>query len=295
MRPIPAALLAMTFSSLVCAVVAFGSSALRAEEPAKPQPHADDLVKDATARFEKEFSAGELDAKVRILKWYGMHQHKTVLKKLTRILEREPELELKQLAALGIGNQASEAKEARSVLEKALETFRRYGSREDPEDEETERVNEFEARVLVACIDGLRVLHPHAPRRHKNDNWDEIKVMIDHMHDDVAIAMFKYCGETKEWRALPQIMEWFNFYPDGVSWAGASATVDTGAAGTKDANAARSKVKSMMAGRRKKARPNAWLAMAGAVKAMTGEEMAKPADLKAWMEEKEDFLAKQGV
>ncbi|MGE0193069.1 MAG: hypothetical protein AB7T63_13630 [Planctomycetota bacterium] len=271
------------------------SPACAEEETPTAASHADDVVKEATARFEKEYDEGPLDKQVTILRWYGMHRHPTVRKKLERLLEREKNLELKMWAATGLGNQLSDPKNARKALESALKDFKRYGSREDPTDPETIAVNEEEAKVLIACIDGLRQLHPYAPRRHKNDGWDDLEPMIEHMHDDVAIAMFHYIGATKEYRGLPKIQEWFSFYPDGTSWGGASATVDTGTAGNADAKAARAKVMRAMAGRKKKARPGAWEAMQKAVEQVTGVLMENPDQLKAWMDENKQLLDRHGV
>ena len=265
------------------------------EEALEAASHEDAVVDEATERFEAEWDAGALDKQVTILRWYGLHRHRDVRKRLERILDREKNLELKAVAAEGLGNQCSDAKAARKALEEAVKAFRRYGSREDPEDPETIAVNEEEAKVLVACLDGLRRLHPYAPRRHRNDNWDDLEPMIDHLHDDVAIAMFHYVGETREYRGLPKILEWFNYYPDGHSWAGASASVDTGTSGNADARAARSKVARAMAGRKKKARPGAWEAMQKAVEAITGEAIDTPAALDAWMDANERLLDEHGV
>ena len=259
------------------------------------RPHSDEVVAAALERFKKSFAKPSMDARLRILQWLGRHRHKKVLRTLSKILTRDRNLEIKAMAARGIGYQLSEAKSARKVLTKALDKFKRYGSREAPEDDEIEAINEEEAQILVACVDGLRALHPHAPKRHKRDGWDAIEPLIDHMHDDVAIAVFRYCGETKEYRGLPRILEWFNYYPDGHSWNGASATVDTGTAGSADAKAARAKVQRAMAGRKKKARPDAHAEMAKAVEQITGEALKDPKALTAWMKENKRLLQRNGV
>lgn len=291
LRPV----VAMTALWALVVAMASWTPARAEDETPTAASHADDVVKDATARFEKEYDEGPLDKQVTILRWYGMHRHPTVRKKLERLLDREKNLELKKWAATGLGNQLSDPKNARKALEGAVKDFKRYGSRDDPTDPETIAVNEEEAQVLVACIDGLRQLHPYAPRRHKNDGWDDLEPMIEHMHDDVAIAMFHYIGETKEYRGLPKIQEWFSFYPDGASWGGASATVDTGTAGNADAKAARAKVMRAMAGRKKKARPGAWEAMQKAVEQVTGVLMENADQLKDWMDENKSLLDKNGV
>ena len=61
-------------------VALFALPAVAKEKKEKVQPHADDVVKTATERFEKDFKDKDMDKRLRILKWYGMHMHKTVLK-----------------------------------------------------------------------------------------------------------------------------------------------------------------------------------------------------------------------
>ena len=103
------------------------------------------------------------------------------------------------------------------------------------------------------------------------------------------------CGRLKEYRALPIILEWFNYYPDGYSWSGGSVRVDTGAAGNKDAKAAKAKWKAKFGGRAKKARPLVWEKMVEALELITGEEFAKPEQLEKWMKDNKLLLRKHGV
>ena len=42
-------------------------------KPEKVAPHADDIVKKATARFEQDFAKDDMDDRLRILRWYGMY------------------------------------------------------------------------------------------------------------------------------------------------------------------------------------------------------------------------------
>ena len=259
------------------------------------RPHDDKDVAKALERFKIRFAKPSVDQQLSTLQWIGRYRHKKVLKTLKKILFRHKNLELRAMAAQGIGNQFSEAKSARKSLNEAVKKFKRYGSRANPEDDEIEAINNEEAQILVACIDSLRKLHPHAPRRHKRDGWDDLAPMIDHRSDAVAVAMFRYCGATKELRGLKRIVAWFNYYPDGYSWAGASATVDTGAAGTADADAARSAVQGMMAGRVKKARPDAHAEMVKCVKELTGKDMKDPKELVAWMKANKQMLKRAGA
>ena len=68
----------------------------------KPQPHADEVVKPATKRFKQDYASDDMDKRLRILKWYGMHMHKEVLKTLKKIFLTEKNVELQAMAAEGL-------------------------------------------------------------------------------------------------------------------------------------------------------------------------------------------------
>jgi hypothetical protein len=280
--------------------IAFGIAAclalpVQADEKAdagskEVKPHADDVVATATERFEKDFAQKDMNTRLRILKWYGMHMHGDVLKRLSKIYLKDKNAELQGLAAEGLGNQLHDPKKAAKYLLQGLEAYEDYASREDPEGEE-EVLQELEARVLANTLRGLAKLKVKPDK----NGWKSIKTLIDHNHDDVAIAMLDWCGATQEWRSLPVILEWFNFYPDGHSWAGGSVSVDTGAAGNKDSKAAKAKWRAKYGGRASKARPKAHAAMRKALKDITGMDFQKPDELKEWMKANKALLKKNGV
>lgn len=259
-------------------------------EEATPQPHADEDVDVATARFELDYAAKDMDKRLRILEWYGLYMHKDVLKRLKRIWLKERNVELQAAAAKGLGNQLPFPKKASAALMEGLEKYDKYATREEPEGDE-ELAQELEARALANAIKALAV-HKVKPDK---KGWKMLRGFIDHNHDEVAIAMLNWCGTTKEWRSLPVILEWFNFYPDGYSWAGGSVSVDTGAAGNRDANAAKAKWKAKYGSRARKARPKAHEAMRKALKDITGVEFEKADELKEWMKENKQLLKKHGV
>ncbi len=263
------------------------------DKPGKKEkvlPHADDVVDTATERFEKDYALDDMDKRLHILKWYGMHMHNDVLKKLSKIYLKEKNLELQARAAEGLGNQLHNPKKASGYLMQGLEKFKKYASREDPTEEE-ETPQELEATVLATSFVSLAKLDVKPDKK----GWKMIKKLIDHNHDEIAIAMLNWCGATKEWRSLPMILEWFNFYPDGYSWSGGSVKVDTGAAGNKDAKAAKAKFNAKYGGRAKKARPKAHAAMRKALKSITGLEFEKPEELKKWMKDNKVMLKRKGM
>ena len=255
-----------------------------------PQPHADEDVKKATERFEQDFANDDMDKRLRILKWYGMYMHKDVLKRLKKLWLKSKDVEIQAAAAEGLGNQAPFPKDATKALMEGLRKYEDYASRPEPEGDE-ELQQELEAKALANALRSLAKLDIKPDKK----GWKMIKGLIDHNHDDVCIAMLEWCGKTTEWRSLDMILEWFEFYPDGYSWSGGSVRVDTGAAGNKDAKAAKAKYKAKYGGRAKKGRPAAHAAMKKALLDITGQKFEKPDELKAWMKENKALLKKNGA
>lgn len=269
-------------------VVVLAAAPLRAEED-EPKPHTDQQLKEHEVfdRFEKDYESDDMDTRIRILRWFGMWRHKKVLRELKGIWLKEDDYELRAVAAEGLGRQTPFAKKAGKELVKGLEQMKKLASREDPEGEEL-LAQTLEARALIAGIKAVGELG-------YKDGWDDLKIFIDHYDDGVAAEMMLTCGRLKEYRALPILLEWFNFYPDGYSWAGGSVTVDTGAAGNEDQKAAKAKWKAKYGSRKKKARPGAWDALIQSLEMITGVKFEKPEELKQWMDDNKLLLRKHGV
>lgn len=264
---------------------------LAAEEAAR-QPHSDEDVEQALERFEKDIQADSADTRIRILKWLGMYRHKKVVKELKDIWLKHKDVELQGIAAEGLGNQTANVRDAARALIDGLEKYEDYATREEPLTERAEEVAQtLEARALAAALRSLARLKYTGDKK----EFKLISEFVDHGNDDICIATLDYFGGVQEWRALPIILEWFNFYPDGYSWAGGSVTVDTGAAGDKDAKAAKAAWHGKFGGRARKARPAAHDAMRRALKDITEQDFTKADELKQWMKDNKQLLKKKGV
>ncbi len=262
---------------------------VRAEDAAELKPHTDQQIKDHEVfeRFDEKFASDDMDDRIRVLRWFGMWRHKKVLKQLKKIWLRDADYELRAVAAEGLGRQTPYAKKSGKYLIDGLGEMTKMASREDPEgDEQLAQV--LEARAIVAGIKAVGELG-------YKKGWDTLKVYIDHYDDGVAAEMMLTCGRLKEYRALPILLEWFNYYPDGYSWSGGSVKVDTGAAGNADAKAAKAKWKAKYGGRKKKARPAAWEALIQALEMITGVKFEKPDELKQWMKDNKRLMRKHGA
>ena len=274
---------------ILLAILAVGTWPAAAEDTAAAKPHTDQQLKEHEVfdKFEEKFASDDMDDRIQILRWFGMWRHKKVLRELKSIWLKEADYELRAVAAEGLARQSPYAKKSGKYLIEGLGKMTKMASREDPEGDEL-LAQTLEARAIVAGIKAVGELG-------YKDGWDTLKVYIDHYDDGVAAQMMLTCGQLKEYRALPILLEWFNFYPDGYSYSGGSVTVDTGAAGNEDAKAAKAKWKAKYGSRKKKARPAAWEALIQALEMITGQKFEKPDELKDWMKENKVLLRKHGV
>jgi hypothetical protein len=279
------ALAFLAVASLLCAPLA-----ARAEgEKAKPPPaHTDEQVAPALAAYEKGFADADLDVRIKALRTLSKWRHKDVLRELKRVLTLEEDLDLKAAAAEGFAYQTSHAAQAGRAIADALKSWEKWATNEKPKDKAEEDRNKDEQDVLVALWGSVGPLG-------WKDPWKDWKDYIDHANDAVAAAAITAFGKLREYRALPLLLDWFNIYPDGVTWAGGSVSVDTGAEGGADQAAAEAKWRARFGNRPKSPRPAAVAALLKALKEITGKEFKKPAELKDWMEENKLLLRKHGA
>jgi hypothetical protein len=107
--------------------------------------------------------------------------------------------------------------------------------------------------------------------------------LMAHDDDDVVVAVFNVLGKWKELRCCLDLQAFWDSYPTEGTWSTGSVTVDTGAAGSADATAAKAKWQAKYGGRRKqRARPECVKALKAAIYEITGEELVKPDEFRVW-------------
>ncbi len=223
-------------------------------------------LKKAQERFEREFDTADIDYKLKAIRTYSKHQHKSIAKHLLKLMRKAEKHERAALAR-GLGTQLSSAKSAGAKLVKIAE-----------EQEEEEH------KVVTACVDSIGDLEYR-----KADKT--LKKLIHHLEDDVVAAVFTCYGKWKSDEAMIEMLSFFNKYPDEKSFATGTVTVDTGAAGSEDANAAKAKWKSKYGGQRNwRPRPICTKALIAALKEITGFGFRRPEDLKRYMDAPEKYV-----
>lgn len=274
--------------SLLALLLAGPALAAEEEKPKPPPAHSDQQAEQALTAYASGFDSKDMDVRLKAVRALGRWRHKEVLKELKRVLVREEDLELKAAAAEGFQHQQSHALEAARIVAEQLKAWEKWAGLDDPADPKVEERQKYEARVLSALWVSAGALGWKEP-------WKDWKGYIDHAHDEVAAAAIQAFGRLKEYRALAPLLEWFNLYPDGLSWSGGSVSVDTGAAGGADQAAAEAKWRAKYGNKKKKARPAVVESMLKALKDITGQEFTKPEQLKDWMQENKVLLRKHGA
>ena len=239
-----------------------------------PAPAAEPAVKEATAKeaahelkvFKQNFETEDIDIKLDALVRLGKCVHKDVTATLLKLLFKDPDSHVQAEAAKGLGYQVPFAEVIGRKVVKILE--------DDDADPKILR----ELVLTIGRLDYRRC-------------WEQIIDLIPHDDDQVVVAVFKVLGDWKELRGLREMEEFWSAYPSEGSWSTGSVTVDTGAAGSADAVAAKAKWMAKYGGRRKqRARPECVKALKAAVLLITGEKLEKSEELRRWRSDHKDEI-----
>lgn len=258
--------------------------------PSAPVPEnvADPVAKQALERFEREF--GDPNPKLRIdaIVRVGGVLHPTVASALLAVgTKDEEEPRIRAAAFTALGKQVPSAKTAGPKLSKFLaeevEASRRrkakgdYGVRTDPKTGKTDtespegkaalEAKRLRGQMLAEAVKALDALG-HRDR-------DTIEILTDFLsdgNDDLVAHVLSMFGKWKEWTVLPELVDLYEMYPAEDKVNVGSASVDTGAAGSGDAQAAKRAWTAKYGDPdRRRARPKVVRAMRKAVLDITGE------------------------
>lgn len=118
----------------------------------------------------------------------------------------------------------------------------------------------------------------------------------------LLVTAVRVCGDLKDMRALPQLLELWERFPVGDSWdGGAEVSVDTGTAGDGDQQAAEAAYNAQYGNKQRKGKPPMMLRayiqeLAKSARKITkSEDIHTPKELRAWMEARADEFKKLGI
>ncbi len=262
-RPIAATLLAAVLAA---------TPALLAPPAARAADEVVDVdaktLKSAQDAFAREFDTADIDYKLRALRSYSKVVHPKVAKDLMKLLD-DADRNVVAAAAAGLGLQLTSAKSAGPRLQKLIE--------EHEADEE-------QAKVVQAAVRSIGALE------HRKAEKD-LKGLVTHGDDGIVAATFEVFGRWKSDFALREMLDFFKRYPDEKSFATGTVSVDTGAEGSADAEAAKAKWKSKYGGQRGwRPRPECTKALIAALKEITGYGFRRPEDLEDYLKDPKKYV-----
>jgi hypothetical protein len=246
---------------LVCTVVI--------AEPVSPV--SDDVAKEALAQFKAAYNkADSVEAKQGII--FTLHDvpHPLVLKQCIKLLRnRDPKI--RNVAALAIGGQGFDRNAAGEALMKALP-------------KETKNV-EVATSIIDALIEVKYLGY-----------WPDIeKETGKDARNPVVNRIFDLLGANRDYRSIPMLLKMYRVaMPKHVKWSTGTVTVDTGAAGNEDNEAAERKFNQQFGAGGSKAKAKATgkansfdlrnfsSQIKKCTKAITGVEFDNDIDLEDW-------------
>lgn len=211
-----------------------------------------------------EFPALAAERRKRAVLKLAEMPHPLTLEALKKLVNGKFDSDVRATAAFAIGHMKFARKDAAKFLVKRID--------KDWDDSE----------VLIGIARGLGELQLVPDR-------EEMHRYFKHKDDAVYVSMIVCIGQIKDVGSLPKLEEIFAQFGK-VSTTGVSVRVDTGAAGTKDQQAAEARGRSMLQKAKVDRRDGAIEAVTRAVKDITGVEFEFADKFHEWLVEHEKEL-----
>ncbi|MCE9636355.1 MAG: hypothetical protein K8T90_11685 [Planctomycetes bacterium] len=282
-----------------------GPGAPPATPPAPAAENVTDVVaKVALDRLARDIADPSPKVRVEAVTRAAIVIHPTVANALLDIGTKHDEARIRVIALQGVARQTPSAKEIGPKLSKylgaAAEEGRKkrargdYGIRIDPKTGKTDTESDEGKAALLAkrergqtLAEAVRALDALGHR-----DRDTVEVLLDFLsdgNDDLVAHIMTMFGKWKEWSVLPEFVDLYEMYPAEDKVNMGSTSVDTGAAGSADAQSAKRAWASKYGDPdRRRARPKVVRAMRQAVFDITGEKIE---DVQTYR----DFLRKPEV
>ena len=304
----PLKALALSIASLLVAPAAAAASGEEPEAapPAAAAPAAnvsDKVAKDELEKFEQGFKTEDLDYRIEAVERLRKTLHPTVADRLFRIATEDSMPPVRAAAFKGLGLQKPSAKTVGPRLSKMLvriaEENRKakakgdYGVKIDVKTGDVDTTSDEGKALLRAkrergkmLAEAVRALDQLEYR--EKDSVDALREFLSDGNDDLVAVSLGMLGRWKVWPVLPDLLDLFEIYPKEDEFSTGSVTVDTGAAGNEDSNAARRKWMAKYGDPdRRRPRPKLVKALKKALFDITGKEFTEPKALREFMSEPE--------
>lgn len=283
----------------------------RAEEPAKPghpappaapevQNAPDGAATDALRIFDRDFAKESPALRIKAVQTLGKTIHPNVTAVLLQVALEEKHRDLVRAAAFkGLAAQKPSVKafsaKVSKFLEDAAEENRKrkakgdYGVVVDPKTNKTDTESEEGKAALKAkrergqmLAEAMRAFEATGERG--KDDVEVLQEFLSDGNDDLVALALTMLGRWKQWNVLPDMLDLYELYPTEDKVNVGSSTVDTGAAGGADAQAAKRKWMAKFGDPdRRRARPVLVRALRAALTEITGEKFETPENLREYL------------
>jgi len=301
---------ARTAPLLAALALLVSPSVLRADDGADdPAPAAektvanvsDRVAKEEMEKFERGFDTEDLDFRIEAVERLRKTIHPTVADRLFRIAMDDASPPVRAAAFRGLGLQKPSVKtvgpKLARVLSRIAEENRKAKARGDygvkinvrTGDVDTEsdegkaalRAKRERGKMLAEAVRALDMLGYR-----EKDSVEALREFLSDGNDDLVAISLGMLGRWKIWAVLPDLHELFEIYPKEDEFQTGSVTVDTGAAGNEDANAARRKWMAKFGDPdRRRPRPKLVKALKQALLEITGQAFEEPKALREYMKD----------
>jgi hypothetical protein len=267
--------------------------------PAPAENVADDKAKSAIESFKREFKGEDIDLRLEAVARLRKVVHPDVATLLWDLAFKEKDVNVRAAAFKGLAYQKTSAKtlgpKLARFLSDAAEENRKAKARghygfvidkktgepdlESPEGKEALRVKRERGKMMAEAVRALDLLEYR-----ESDSVEALREFLSDGNDDVVALALGMLGRWKEWPVLPDCLELFEMYPNETECNTGSVSVDTGAAGSEDAQAAKRKWMAKYGDPdRRRARPKVVKALKKCLLDITGEEFEEPKALREYM------------
>jgi hypothetical protein len=298
----------LALAALLAASVPARADEEKAPAPAEAPPPAaavsnvsDKVAKDELEKFEIGFKTEDLDFRIEAVERLRKTIHPTVADRLFRIAIEDSMPPVRAAAFRGLGLQKPSAKtigpRLSRILAKTAEENRKakargdYGVKVDVKTGDVDTTSDEGKAMLRAkrergkmLAEAVRALD--ALEYREKDSVDALREFLTDGNDDLVAMSLAMLGKWKVWPVLPDLLDLFEIYPKEDEFSTGSVTVDTGAAGNEDANAAKRKWMAKFGDPdRRRPRPKVVKAVKKALLDITGKSFDDPKALREYMTE----------
>ena len=292
-------------------LLAVAAPAARSDEPAKPpeaKPAEAKIATDAEAKealesFARQNATEDLDFRREAVRRLAKTVHATVADRLLGLALKDAEVLVRAEAFKGLLPQRPFAKavgpKVARWLGDAAEENRKakargdYGVRVDPKTGEVDTESEEGKAMLRAKRERGRMLAEAVKlvRDWEYRDRESVEVLEEFLSDgnDDLVALVLDCfGRWKEWSVLPDLLDLFDIYPKEDGFETGSVSVDTGASGSTDQQAAKRKWMAKFGDPdKRRPRPKVVQALKKALLDITGQEFKTPKELREYLKRPE--------